>query len=162
MTSPSIGEWDIAGRALATGRISIDLLQQSPLSDSPLPGGDIGGGVTSNYFPDHGRDVDCLRFASSRMNARRLPSSNEQSHDHVREFHIRLAAASLEKDRGVPTDEYLGYIRFRQVLKQKLTDKGDECIWRGLEMRDKPRLWPIDGVGEVGSYTAIGLTDDAD
>ena len=163
MTSPSIGEWDVAGRALATECISFDLLQKSPLSDSPLPCSDIGGG--SNYFPDHERDVDCLRFASSRMDARSPPSSNGQSHDHAREFHIRLATTSLEKGRrtvraSAGVDR--GYIRFRQVLKQRLTDKGDECIWRGLEMQDEPRLWPIEGVSEVDNWTGIELTDDAD
>ncbi len=164
MTSPSTGEWDVAGPALANGCIAFDLLPKSPLSDSPLPSSDIGVGVTSNLFPDHGR-VDCLLFASSRMNARRPPSSNEQSHDHAREFHIRLAATSLEKERRtvrVPADVDLSYLRFREVLKQRLTDKGDECIWRGLEMQDEPRPRPIEGVGDVESWTAIKLTDDAD
>ena len=50
---------------------------------------------------------------------------------------------SLERERltvRVPADMDLGYIRFREELKQILTDKGDEYIWRGLEMQDEPRL----------------------
>ncbi len=148
MTSPSIDEWDVALRALAAGSNAFDFLQNSPLSDSPLPSNDIAGGVTANFFPiDHERDVNRTGFASSRMNAGKPPSSNELSHSHAREFHIRLAATSLGRERRtvrVPADMDPGYIRFREVLKQKLTDKGDECIWRGLKMRDEPRQWAIE------------------
>ena len=164
MTSPSTDERDVALRAPATGCIASDFLQAPPLSGSPLPSSDIGVGVTSNFFPDHGRDVD-RRFASYRMNARSPTSKNERSHGHEREFHIRLAAMSLGGERRtvrVPTDVDLGYIRFREVLKQRLTDKGDECIWRGLKMRDGPRLWAIGEVDEAENSTAIELTDDAD
>ena len=114
MTSPYIGESDVALRALANGYIAIDLLQRSPLSDSPLPTSDMGSAITSNFFPDH-----------------------------AREFHIHLAATSLERGRRtvrVPADADPGYNRFREALRLKLMVKGDECIWRGLKMRDKPRL----------------------
>ena len=144
MTCPSLDERDAALRALASECISSDVLQKSPLSDSPLPGSDIGGGIASNFLPAHGRDA---RFVSHRIDARSPPSSDERSHGHAREFHIRLAAMSLGRERQtvrVPADVDLGYIRFREALKQSLTDKGDECIWRGLEMRDEPRLWAID------------------
>ena len=147
VTSPSLDERDVALRALAAGCISFDFLQKSPLSDSPLPSSDIGGGTTPNFFPAHGRDVDRPRFASYRMNAKSTPSSNGRSRDHTREFHVQLAAMNLERGQRtvrVPADVDLGYIRFREVLKQSLTDKGDECIWRGLEMRDEPRLRAID------------------
>ena len=147
MTCPSLDERDAALRALASECISSDFLQKSPLSDSPLPGSDIGGGIASNFLLAHGRDVDRPRFVSHRMDARSPPSSDERSHGHAREFHIRLAAMSLGRERQtvrVPADLDLGYIRFREALKQSLTDKGDECIWRGLEMRDEPRLRAID------------------
>ena len=143
MASPSIDECDVALRELATRGNTFDFLQKSPLSNSPLPSSDIGGGIIS---PDHGRDVNRPRIPSYRVSARWPPSSNEQSHDHGREFHIRLAAMSLGGERPtvrVPTQLDLDYIRFREDLKQKLTDKGDECIWRGLTMRDEPRLWAI-------------------
>ena len=71
-----------------------------------------------------------------------LPS-DERYHDPVRGSHIQLAATSLERGRQtvrVPADTDLGYLRFREVLRLKLMVKGDECIWRGLEMRDKSRL----------------------
>ena len=164
MISPSIDKCDVTLRASATGCIALDVLPGPPLSDSPLTSSDIGDGVTSNSFPDHGRDVD-LRLASYRMNTRRPSSGNERSHGHARESHIRLAAMSLEGARRtvrVPAHVDLGYIRFREVLKQTLTDKGDECIWRGLRMRDEPRLWAIEEVDETESSSATELTDDAD
>jgi hypothetical protein len=140
--SPSIDEWDVGLRALAAGCINIDFLQKSSLSDSPPPSSDIGGRTTSNFIAGHRRDADCPGFATYRTNAGRPPLSNEQPHSHTREFHIRLAAMSLGRERPVrmPTDVDLGYIRFREELKQMLTDKGDECIWRGLEIQDEPRL----------------------
>jgi len=136
-TAPSIGEWDDALHALATGRIAFGFLQTLPLPDSPAPSTDIGGGI------DHGRDADRPRFAPYQVNARRLSMSNEQPDGYAREFHRQLAAASLERKRQtvrVPVGVDLSYIRFRRELKQILTDKGDECIWRGLEMQDDPRL----------------------
>jgi len=142
-TSSSIGKWDVALCTLATGSIASDFIQKSPLLDSPPPSSDTGGGTTSNSIPDHRRDADCPEFASYRTNARGPPVSNERSHGYRRDFHIRLAAMSLERERltvRVPADMDLGYIRFREELKQVLTDKGDECIWRGLEMQDEPRL----------------------
>jgi hypothetical protein len=78
--------------------------------------------------------------------------SNEQPHSYAREFHIRHAAISLGRERRsvrVPADVDLGYIRFREGLQRGLTDKGDECIWRGLETQDEPRLWAIEEVDEV-------------
>ena len=162
-TPPSIDEWDVALRALATGCIAFDYLQKSPLLDSLPPNSNIGGGTTSNFFPDHGLGADCPQFASSRTNARMPPLSNERPHDHTREFHIWLAATSLGRERlpvRVPAGVDLGYLRFREELKRSLTDKGDECIWRGLEMQDKPRLWAIE-VDEVESLTESELMDGA-
>ena len=98
-TPSSIDEWDVALRALATGCIAFDLLQKSPLSDSLPPSSDIGGGTTSNFSPYHGLGVDCPRFVSSCMNTRMPPLSNERPHGHTREFHIRLAAMSLGRER---------------------------------------------------------------
>jgi len=147
-TSPSIDECDVALRALATGCIVSDFLQKSPLSDSVTPSSDIGGETTSSSIPDYRRDADS-RSASYRTNAGGPPLSNERlcetrvHHGYARESHIRLAAMSLERERltvRVSADIDLGYIRFREELKQILTDKGDECIWRGLEMQDEPRL----------------------
>ena len=165
MTSPSIDELDVALRGLATGCNPFDFLPKSPLSDLPLPSSDTAGGVSASSFPDHGRGVDRPPVASSRMNAGKPPSSNDRSHNHVREFHIRLAATSLGRGGRtvrVPGDTDLSYIRFREVLRQTLTDKGDECIWRGLKMRDQPRLWAIEEVDEAESSTTIKLTEDAD
>ena len=142
MTSPSTDEWDVALRALAAGR-AFDFLPKPPFSDSPLPSSDTTGGVSASFSPDHGRDVDRPRVASSWMNAGKPPSSNERPHNHARKFHIWLAATRLGRERRrvrVPSDMDPNYIRFREELKQKLTDKGDECIWRGLKMRDRPRL----------------------
>jgi len=138
-TAPSIGEWDDALRALAAGHTSFGFLQRLPLSDSPPPSSDIGGGVS----PDHRQDADRPRSASYRVNARRPSLSNGQPDGYAREFHRQLAAASLERERRmvrVPADVDLNHIRFRRELKQILTDKGDERIWRGLEMQDDPRL----------------------
>ena len=160
LDAETIDECDVALRALATRCNAFDFLPKSPLSDSPLLSSDIGGGIIPHFFPDHGRDVGRPRFASYRVNARWPPSNNERSHGHTREFHIRLAAMSLGRERRtvrLPTQVDLGYIRFREVLKQTLTDKGDECIWRGLAMRDEPRLWAIEEVDEVESSTAIQL-----
>ena len=115
MTSPSIGESDAALRALAAGYRAIDFLPRSPLSDLPLPSSDMGNEVTST----------------------------SSSPDYEREFHIHLAATSLGRGRRtvrVPADADPGYNRFREILKLKLMAKGDECIWRGLKMRDKPRV----------------------
>jgi len=141
--SPSIDQWDVAVRAPATGCIALDFLQRSPLSNSSLSGSDIGSETTSNFTPVHRRGAGCPRFASYQTNAISLPLSNEPPHGHRREFHIRLAAMSLERERltvQVPGDMDLGYIRFREESKQMLMDKGDEYIWRGLEMQDEPRL----------------------
>ena len=163
-TSPSIDESDVALRALATGYTVFDFLQESPLSDSLPPSSGIRSGTTSNFFPDHGLGADCPRFESSRMSARMSPLSNERPHGHTREFHFRLAAMSLGGERltvRVPAGGDLDYIRFREELKRSLTDKGDECIWRGLEMQDGPRLWVIKEVDEVESSTESELMMDA-
>jgi len=135
-TAPSIGEWDDALHALATGRSAFGFLQTLPLPASPASSSDIRGGI------DQGRDADRPRCAPYQVNARRLSLGNEQPDGYAREFHRQLAAASLERERRtvrVPTGVDLGYIRFRRELKQILTDKGDECIWRGLEMQDDRR-----------------------
>ena len=143
-TASSIDEWDIALRALATGSLAFDFLQKLPSSHSARPSCDVGSSATSSSaVVNDGRDTDRLRFAPSWANAKRLSSSNEQNRRHAREFHIQLAATSLGRERRtvrVPTNVDLGYIRFREELKQTLTGKGDECIWRGLEMQDDPRL----------------------
>ena len=141
-TAPSINELDIALRALATGSLAFDFLQKLPSSSSVRPSCDVGSSATSSSTVGDGRDADRLRFAPSRANAKK-PSSNEQARSHEREFHIQLAATSLGRERRtvrVPTNVDLSYIRFREELKQTLTSKGDECIWRGLETQDDPRL----------------------
>ena len=163
ITSLSIDEWDALRPAASARSATFDFLQKSPLSDSPQPSSDNADGVSASLFSDHGRDVDRPRVASSRMNAGKPPSSNERFHSHARGFHIRLAAMSLGRERRtvrVPSEMDLSYIRFREMLKQKLTDKGDECIWRGLTMRDAPRLWAIDEVDEAESSITIELMDE--
>ncbi len=75
-----------------------------------------------------------------------------QLNGEAREVHRRLAAVSLGRERRtirVPANVDLGYLRFRQELKERLTGQGDEWIWSGLVMQDDPRLWPIEEVDEV-------------
>jgi len=139
-TAPSIGEWDDALRALASRGTAFGFLQKLPLSDSPPPSSDIGIIREETRGSSTGRDADRSRFASYRADARGPPLSNEQPDGYAREFHIQPAAASLERERRTiraPADMDLNYIRFRRELKQILMD---ECIWRGLEMQDEPRL----------------------
>jgi len=40
----------------------------------------------------------------------------------------------------VPANDNPDYIRFREELKQRLIDQGDECFWEGLVMEDASRL----------------------
>ena len=142
-TAPSIDQWDIALDALATGSLAFDFLQELPSSNSLRPICDVGSRATSSPSVDDGQDAGRLRVAPSRAMAKRPSSSNEQPRSYEREFHIRLAATSLGRERRTvraPANVDLGYIRFREELKQRLTGKGDECIWRGLEAQDDPRL----------------------
>ena len=76
------------------------------------------------------------RFVPSQANDGRRSPGNEQSDSHPREFYIQIATASLERERRtvqIPADVDPDYIRFQEELKEKLTSKGDECIWRALE-----------------------------
>ena len=143
MTNPTVGESDVAPCGLATGCHRSDFVQRLPSSNSLQAGCNVGDTSTSGSSLNHRRDAEQPRFESSRMNVTRYSSDNEQSRSHSREFHIQLAVTNLTRDRvtvQVPPDTDLDYIRFREELKQKLTSKGDECIWRGLKAQDEPRV----------------------
>jgi hypothetical protein len=148
---PSIDESDVALRAPANGRLAIDLVQEFPSSNSLSSGCDIGNRATSNSSLGRPRDTERLQFGSPRVNASRLSSQDHQPNNQEREFHIQLAAISLGKERQaiqVPTDVDLGYVRFREELKEKLIDNGEECIWDALEMQDSSRLWATEEISE--------------
>ena len=151
MTAPSIDEWDVALRALATGCLASECVPKLPSSNSPSASGEIDNAANSTAPFGHGRGAGWLQFASSSVNVKIYSSNNEPPQSHAREFHIRLAATSLERARRtvrMPVNVDLGYVRFRKELKKSLTGKGDGCIWRGLETRDEPRLWVIEEVDE--------------
>ena len=142
-TKLSMGESDVALCGLATRCHRSDFVQKLPSSNSLPAGCDVGDISASSSSLNHGGDAEHPRFESVRMNATRYSSDNEQPRSHSREFHIRLAVTNLTRERvtvQVPADMDLDYIRFREELKQKLTSKGDECIWRGLEAQDEPRV----------------------
>ena len=141
--NPTIDECELPLHALSTGRPGPEFAQMLPLSNSPRANCGAEGIYTSGSSLNRGRDAEWPQFESSRTNAKRHSSNNEQPHSHTREFHIQLAATNLGRERGtvrVPMDADLDYIRFREELKQTLMSKGDECIWRGLESQDDPRL----------------------
>ena len=142
-TNPPMEESDVGLCGLATGCHRSDFVQNLPSSNSLRAGCDVGDISASGSSLNHGGDVEQPRFESVRMNATRYSSDHEQPRSHSREFHIQLAVTNLTRQRvtvQVPTDTDLDYIRFREELKQKLTSKGDECIWRGLVVQDEPRM----------------------
>jgi len=141
-TASPLGELDVTLRSLATGSLASDFLQKLP-SNSPPSSCDMDRRATSSTSINHGRDAERPRFVSSQANARRPSSDNEGPHSRAREYHRLLAVMGLERERRTvraPAELDLGYIGFREELKQKLTGQGDECIWRGLKMQDQPRL----------------------